>query len=75
MTRVYCHGDLVAMRIVDDWFVCSGCGHDLWPVADTFLIDPDGLPSEHGNENENPEEDGRQEARFEPGRGSEAGGV
>ena len=51
--RVYCHGDLVATRIVDDWYVCGGCGHDLWPVDATFAVDPDGLPSGHGDEDEN----------------------
>lgn len=53
MSRVYCHGDLVATRIVDGWYVCSGCGHDLWPVHATFAVDPDGLPLVHGDEREN----------------------
>ena len=52
MSRVYCHGNLVATRIVDDWFVCTGCGHDLWPVTATFEVDKNGLPSVHGDERE-----------------------
>lgn len=73
--RVYCHGDLVATRIVDDWYVCTGCGHDLWPVAATFLVDPDGLPSVHGNEDENQEDVRSQAADVVSGGAAEAGHV
>ena len=74
--HVYCHGDLVPTRIVDDWYVCTGCGHDLWPVDATFLVDPDGIPSPHGDENENEgEEDVRSEADVVSGGAAEAGHV
>ena len=72
--RVYCHGDLVPTRIVDDWYVCGGCGHDLWPVTATFLVDPDGIPSTHGNQDES-EEGIHSEADVVSRGAAEAGGV
>jgi hypothetical protein len=72
--RVYCHGELCATRIVDDWYVCGGCGHDLWPVDATFVVDPDGLPSVHGDQDQT-QEDGREEADVVSRGAAEAGHV
>lgn len=70
--RVYCHGDLVTTRIVDDWYVCGGCGHDLWPIDATFAVDPQGDKDGYGYQDEGQEDD-REKARPLSGGAEEAG--
>lgn len=70
--RVYCHGDLVTLRIVDDWYVCGGCGHDLWPVDATFAVDPERKPSGHGYHEEKSNE---RETQGEPEASVVSGGA